>query len=352
MKKIAIVTIYDTNNYGNRLQNYAVSESLKKIGYSAESLVSVNKSKKRSFKGHIADLLTYIFPGVLSKWNIELVRRINFIKFTRTNIPTRYIFNDSGFFGDDILNDYDYFVVGSDQVWNPHFLFCESHYSNMFLKFVPKEKRACFSPSIGLDELPDEWIDRFKEGFEGFNYLSIRELTGAEIIKKLTGHDVDVLIDPTMMLDADEWIKVSKKTKVVKAPYVLEYFLGNRDEEKLKEIADANKLSRLTLCDKTNPTIYSYGPAEFIYMIDNAELVCTDSFHACVFAILFNKPFIVLKRQGCGFNMYSRIDTLLSLFGVDKTDDIIHIDESIRDNVLKAERKKVYEFLKKSFDSF
>ena len=50
--------------------------------------------------------------------------------------------------------------------------------------------------------------------------------------------------------------------------------------------------------------------------------------------------------------MYSRIDTLLSLFGVDKTDDIIHIDESIRDNVLKAERKKVYEFLKKSFDSF
>ena len=349
MKKVAIVTIYDTNNYGNRLQNFAVSESLKKMGYRTESFVPVNKNKKRSFKGYIADLLTYIFPRVFSKWNIDWVRRINFIKFTKSNIPTRYIFDDDGFFYDNLTSDYDYFVVGSDQVWNPHFWQGESDYNNMFLKFVPKEKRVCFSPSIGVDEVPNEWIYRFKEGFEGFNYLSIRELSGAEIIKKITGHNADVLIDPTMMLDADEWIKISKKAKAVKKPYVLEYFLGNSDEEKLKEIADSKKLSRLTLCDKANPEVYSYGPAEFIYMIANAELVCTDSFHACVFAILFNKPFIILKRQGYKINMYTRIDSLLSLFGVDKTDDVIHIDESIRDNVLKAERKKIHEFLKKSF---
>lgn len=350
MKKVAIVTMYGTHNYGNRLQNFAANKTLKKMGYRSESLVSINQHRKKSFKGHIADLLTYLFPGVFSKWNIDWVRRINFIKFIKTNIPTRYIFDDDGFFDDNLTNDYDYFVVGSDQVWNPHFWQSESDYNNMFLKFVSKEKRVCFSPSIGVDEVPNEWIDRFKEGFEGFNYLSIRELSGAEIIKNLTGRDAELLIDPTMMLDADEWIKISKKAKAVKKPYVLEYFLGNRDEEKLKEIADSKKLSRLTLCDKANPAVYSYGPAEFIYMIANAELVCTDSFHACVFAILFNKPFIVLKRMGDKINMYSRIDTLLSLFGVDKTDDVIHIDESVRDNVLKVERKKVYEFLKKSFE--
>ena len=109
MKKIAVVTIYDTNNYGNRLQNYAVGKTLENMGYKVETLVPVQREAEKSFKKYIANILAYFFPHFFSKLNSNFVRRINFIKFNKSHIKTRFIITDDGIFSDKIANKYDRF---------------------------------------------------------------------------------------------------------------------------------------------------------------------------------------------------------------------------------------------------
>lgn len=348
MKKLAIVTLYGENNYGNRLQNYAVQKTLEKMGCEVETIVAIEKSKqKRSLKFYIANILAETFPCIVKQINADFLRLKRFKSFTKKHIYTRYILTE-GTFQNSINDEYDYFVVGSDQVWNPNFGDYKNNYYNMFLKFVTKDKRVCFSPSIGISKLPDEWIEEFREGFNGFNELSVREEIGAKIIKELSCKEAQVLIDPTLMLDKEEWLKVSKKSKSPQNPYVLEYFLGERDDEKLNAVAKDNNLSRVTLLEPNDPDIYVSGPAEFIDLVSKADMVCTDSFHACVFSILFGKPFIVYKRNDNKKDMYSRIDTLLALFNVESREHIIKVSSSLRDEVLSKERGKVLEFLNKS----
>ncbi len=348
MKKVAIVTLYGENNYGNRLQNYAVQKTLEKMGCEVETIVAIEKSKqKRSLKFYIANILAETLPCIVKRINADFIRHKSFKNFTKKYIPTRYILTE-GTFPNSLNDEYDYYVAGSDQIWNPNFRDVKKNYYNMFLRFVPKDKRICFSPSIGVSKLPDEWIEKFTEGFNGFNELSVREETGARIIKELSGKDAKVLIDPTLMFDKDEWLKVSKKSKAPKKPYVLEYFLGERDNEKLNAIAKENNLSRVTLLDRNNSDIYVSGPGEFIDLVSKADMICTDSFHACVFSILFGKPFIVYKRKDKTQDMYSRIDSLLNLFNVESNGKPIIVSPKLRDEVLKIERKKVFDFLKRN----
>lgn len=352
MKKIAIISIYDENNYGNRLQNYAVQKTLEKLGVSAETIVALKEdNSKKSIKFYIAMILCKISIRLVAKMKLQLARLTNFKKFTKKNIRTRYIVSEDGNFSTEVGNEYDYFVVGSDQVWNPTFNAFAHRYKDRFLEFTSPEKRVCFAPSIGVSAVPSKFEEVFITGLSGFNELSIREKSGAEIIKKLTGRDAEVLIDPTLMLNADEWLKASKKVKLKKEPYVLEYFLGQRDDEKLSKLAKENNLSRITLLDKNNPKVYMTNPGEFIYMISKADLICTDSFHACVFSIIFNKPFIIYKRKDKIEDMYSRIDNLLEMFNVSAEETPLLVPQQIRDDVLKIEREKVINFLKRNFEN-
>lgn len=350
MKKLAIVTLYGENNYGNRLQNYAVQKTLEKIGYEVETIVVQEQSNQKKYiKYYIANILEKTFPYIVKKINADIIRFKRFKKFTKKHIHTRYVLND-GIFQDSLNDEYDYFVVGSDQVWNLTNGDYQKRQYNMFLRFVSKDKRVCFSPSITISKIPEEMIGDYREGFNGFNELSVREETGARIIKEISGREAQVLIDPTLMFDGEEWIKVSKKSKAPKKPYVLEYFLGERDNEKLSEIAKDNNLYRVTLLDRNNPDIYISGPSEFIDLVSRADMVCTDSFHACVFSILFGKPFIICKRKDGYTDMYSRIDSLLKLFNVESSEKPIIVSPKIRDEVLKIERKKVIDFLKRNLN--
>ncbi len=345
-RKIAVVTLYGEFNYGNRLQNYAVHKTLEIFGYIPQTITNKEKQSIKNMVKHcIVILMLALFPNLLMKYKPEKIREKRFKDFTKKYINTRYFKGNVDM--KNCVDDYEHFVVGSDQVWNPTFGGFDNQYDGMFLTFAPKEKRVCISPSIGVSELPEEWIERFKEGFNGFNKLCVREQSGANLIKKLTGRDAEVLIDPTLMLDAKEWLKVSKKASSVNKPYVLEYFLGERDEDKLNQISKENNLERVTLLDKNN-RFYTSGPGEFLDLISKADMVCTDSFHACVFSIIFDKPFVVFRREDETKDMYSRIDTLIEMFGVDAEQQPILINKKSKQSVLDIQRKKVIDFLKES----
>lgn len=354
MKKVGILTINDDNNYGNRLQNYATQEILKKRNMDVTTILNIEGMKginfwKRKIKNVIKRFLIM---------KPKFKRYSNFIRFNKGIKQSFYIIGKDNI-PSSLAERYDYFITGSDQVWNPEF---GKMTEIDFLEFAPKQKRNSLSASFGIGELPEETIERAKKGLKGLNHISVREERGKEIITELTGRqDVEVLVDPTMMLDAKEWTQVAKKPKMLKSKkYILNYFLGELGDDRRKEIeriAEENDCEIINILDKESP-FYVCGPSEFVYLEKNAFLICTDSFHSCVFAILFEKPFVIFeRRQNKVSSMNSRLDTLLKKFSLEdryykgkleKTHLEINYEET--NKILRKEREKFQRFLDKVFE--
>lgn len=252
--------------------------------------------------------------------------------------------------------DTDYFVVGSDQVWNPSM---NKVSSKFFLDFADKSKRVAYSPSFGISKLDDhDTVEKYTQWINDIPYLSVRENEGAQLIKYLTGREAIVLADPTMLLTRDEWLSVSEQaSNRPDTPYLLTYFLGGPTDEtrlKLKEIANEKNMAVINLGDITEKEIYETGPSEFLDYINNASAFFTDSFHGVVFSIIFQTPFVVYERQSSGPSMYSRIETILDNFdmrdreaeGFDQ--DIFSMDFSGTYEVLEREYEKSINYLKEA----
>lgn len=361
---VGIITIVDLTNYGNRLQNYAVKEIIRQKRYSVQTIDIVKCANADYVKGVVCQwikeipFMEMIVQKIKAKKSLEKRRYVNFLEFTRKNISTKTLLvrND-----EDIKkksHKYDFFVIGSDQIWNPLFKHAKS---SDFVAFADPHQKVCFSPSFGISEIPKEYTANIAEWLSKIPHISVREKAGAEIVKRLTGKTAEVLIDPTMMLDADDWRKVAKKPLVdMEKKYMLSYFLGKRTEEqknRIEELKEKYGLEEYLLLDKSNPDLYAAGPGEFISLIEHADLVCTDSFHACVFSILFKRPFLVFQRNGNGSGMGSRLDNLLEKFHLETRNsdnnpncEVFKCDFEKCDEILNEERKRVDNFLEMSFN--
>lgn len=356
MKRIGIVTIVDNYNFGNRLQNYAVYHLLKReYGIKAITLATQNDAQWNrvefipEIKNNIVLALSHI-PGIVEKrCSPRMNRWVNFINWSR-RIPTKYYYNSYNL-PEKIDKEYDCFFAGSDQIWN--YTFSSDRFYNYFLQFADPEKRASISASFGIEEIPDEWKQRYTDGLSGMKYISVREGAGAKIVKELTGRTVPVLVDPVMMLDREEWLKTASTPRVdCSVPYVLKYYLGDDDNKEIDLWAEQNGYKVYELMKKDNPALYSAGPGEFLTLIDKAALVCSDSFHCVAFSILMKKPFIVYARKGKLNNMTSRMDTLLDKFGFQdrwdtslQEENFLKCDFSELDGRLEAERQRFRKYI-------
>lgn len=320
--KILIVTINDNNNYGNRLQNYALQKYLfNKFNIKQVDTIWYDPQYMYTSKKNIFDWRVWI--KYLINWKSEReylkneflkdnIRMYNIGKFTK-KINTKLDFKIK----DNLDKEYDYFITGSDQVWNPNFWSKRYDYANIrFLKFAPKEKRIAYAASIAIPEIPKDKEQFFKDSLNEMKAISMREKAGAELVKNLTGREVPVVVDPTILLSKEEWQKIELKPEWYNGEkYILTYFLGNLSPV-IEKIAKKNNWKIYNLMDKDNFDLYTSRVEEFVYLIDHAQLIATDSFHACVFSILMGTPFLVVNRQQKGMaDMTSRIDTLLELFG-------------------------------------
>ena len=348
MKKIAIITIWDLGNYGNRLQNYAVTKLAEKLGYRPNTIVLDKKQNigivkiTKYFIGHL------IFLATKGKAKVESERIFRFFDFTLKRVPYRYLKNKHD------LSDYDYVFIGSDQVWNPKYVEPNDY---IYGKNVDSKKVVCIAPSFGVSYISEDVEKMIKPFLEHIELLNVRESDGAKIIKKITGRDVPVIVDPTLLLTSNEWKKVEKRPVYMPSQkYILKYFLG---EESEKSKSDSIYISKkygyeiIELLNKQNPLSYVAGPSEFIYLIHNAEMIITDSFHACVFSIIFKRPFWVYERNGEKMN--SRLETLFSLLNIEdrfehNMDYPFEIDYSNVDDALNNEREKVNNFLNKAIN--
>lgn len=358
--KIGIITITRGYNYGNKLQNYAVQKVLESLGHNAETIINDPYNKNNKFTKTIKFILAKLYNvsglSKIKKLN-SFLRTIEFESFSKKYIKSSKYAISINNIPTEINNDYDFFVCGSDQIWNPHI---EATSEIDFLSFATSGKKIAYAASFGVSNIPLERQPEYKKLINEIDYLSVREEDGAKIIKELTGRHSEVVIDPTLMLDKSEWIKISKKPNLkINKNYILLYFLGEiskKTMESIIEISKNNDLEIINLLDKNNKNIYKIAPDEFIYLISNCKLVFTDSFHAIIFSIIMEKPFVICERLDSNISMNSRISTLVNLFKIENRiekninfKEIFDADYNNVNKIITRERKKVIDYLNNAF---
>lgn len=368
-KKIAILTLTDYDNFGNRLQNYATEKTIIDLGYDVNTIPVLLTPVKKNIMSTIKKVKIKNLGIMLFRVN-EIVFRIilhkrykskkeKFILFTEKFINNSSIQIVDENYDENLRFKYDFFVTGSDQVWNPNYIGTKQTY---FLNFANEYQRIAYAASFGLNKIPEECFSVYKEYLQGIKKLSVREESGAKLIRDMSGTEVEVLLDPTMAVSKNCWELVSLYSDIeCNEKYILVYFLGyiNRKEKKeIKKIAKKYKLKIVNIMNPFDKSSFEIGPCDFLKYIKNAELIFTNSFHGVVFSIIFEKNFIVAERSLLGEKMSTRIDNLLENFdlnerkyeGVVDYSNLFNIKFSTTREILKLKKGQNLDFLQKSLN--
>lgn len=311
-KKIGIVTICGPlSNFGNQLQNYAVQRILMKLGYEAETIQDVRFCKNPlSIFTYWKAIIHYITKY---KYNVRSHGKpLNFFFWHRKYIKNAPILIRDIVDEKKLVDYFDGYVVGSDQIWGP---LCPWDSSELaFLEFAPKNQRVAFAPSFGSGDIPNDRKEEYRKWLSAFKALSVREYRGAEMIKELTGRDAKVLVDPTMLLSTDEWNEIASMGP--KQKYILLYTLGELTDEYKEYINKiSNETNGVVIDIMNHPNFSGSNPSDFIGLIRDSQMVITDSFHGSVFSLLYHKRLVLLERKGT-YDMMSRLKTLWDKFGI------------------------------------
>lgn len=361
MKKLYLITMSGTKNYGSALQTFATQEIFKRydvdttvINYIKEGALDKNLLKTWCGNNVIKKIIMY--PTV-KKWKKVFgdfyQEHINF-----TNKIYTY---DNDF--NNFPNDGDYYCTGSDQVWNS--TWNKGIIKPLYLSFAPDNKiKFSYSASFGKETIDEEEIEATLPLLGKYKYLSVREEKGLYILKNQYNFDNCVqVLDPTLMLTANEWKKLGNN-RFIKEKYILVYNL-NRSKEfdnYCKMISKKTGLKLIRFCTRYDQ-IFRCGKSvvipkvnDFISLIANAELVITDSFHATAFSINLNTKPLCIYPQKFG----NRIESFLKIVDLEKLhvkdyNDYgpldVEVDFSVVNEKLDIERNKSILFLNKVFYS-
>ena len=324
--KIALVTCYFQKNYGSQLQAYATQMAFDKLQLENETikidglLPEINKAKYRYFLSKIFDINTIkdkmatVRKVLAQKRNPEYARNLStrygmFGDFANTKFHLSQQYNSKTELGAN-ADKYSAIVVGSDQLWLPSNISAD-YYT---LNWVPDNVcKIALSTSFGISVLPKKYGEIAGRFINRLDYVSIRESSGQKLIKQWANRDVPVVCDPTVMFEAEEWIKAldangDGKRFADDQKYLFVYFLGNNpwERELVKKVSNETglKIVQIAHSDEyvksdvgfADYTPYNVGPKEFEELIRDAEYVFTDSFHCSVFSMLNGKKFFTFPR--------------------------------------------------------
>lgn len=367
MKKIGTITFHESINYGALLQTYALQYYLINQGYDSEVIDYRNSERGIKHMAFSRKVIHYIWHRVIKRMLTGDSRQRKTTDFINRNIPL----SKSKYTDFSKLHTtppiYDAYITGSDQVWNPK---NNSGDSSYFLTFAPKDKlKISYAPSFGVTVLNDKHKAKYKEWLLGIDYLSVRENEGQAIIRDLVNKNATITVDPTLLLEKEDWEKIAVPYRN-KKPYVLCYHMPgdkivNGAISKIaKQIAKKNNWDVISIGKKEymklipgNKKIFDAGPDEYVGLFKNASFVLTNSFHGTVFSIIFNKPFYVPINRTLPLEkvLSSRISSLLNILSIEdrlisanekiKLDDSANIDYKVVNNLLSKARKDSQKFL-------
>jgi hypothetical protein len=220
--------------------------------------------------------------------------------------------------------EYDIYVCGSDQIWNP-LIYKENAFDPAFFaEFAKAGKKAAYAPSFGIDAIPGDKREQLKRYLDSFERLSVREKQGEKIIKEISGRKAVTVLDPTLLLTGEDWSGYSADPSY-KRPYLLCYFItdGRKYSGYVKALSEKLGLPVISLCGSrrvvsvTEKAVLDAGPREFLGLFKNASFVCTDSFHGTVFSINFKRNFYCFESaQKAEKAVNSRLHNILEKLGL------------------------------------
>lgn len=304
MKKIGILTFHNAINYGAILQAYSLQEKLISLGYDCEIIDYHNEYFKEIYD---SNLNPFKIHNKIGKYRLFLKYIIKFremfnlkkkYKKLRTFMKENY--KISRYYDVDNIDKanlvYDFFVVGSDQVWN---MDLSKYDLNYYLNFVDKdEKKISYAASLGKEYLTGFEYYNIKKLVSKFKDVSIREASGFNLLKEYCDIESKVVLDPTLLNGSKFWDKVALKSGLnIKSKYVLIYMVQESKQviEAAKIYAKKNNLKIISINRLKDKFKYTCKDAcsvpDFIYLIKNASCIFTSSFHGLVFSINFNKEF-------------------------------------------------------------
>lgn len=378
-KKIGLVTYYG-DNYGACLQAYALQSSINNLGYICsivEYKAIFSKCKNKNIISKFIKILKdndvkhIISRYKTSKYITEANQSRHALceKFRDSNLQIAHnkCLSDEDFYL--IPLDFDAYVCGSDQIWNPTFYGkCHPIY---YLDFVPiGKKRIAYAPSVGISDIDVKYEDDLKKYLNKFDNISVREINSVDLLSKYTTKKIEWVLDPTLLLKVEDYMKLECDIIAPQKPYIFCYLFGidentNNIKRKIKSITNMDIVSipfvkREILSDDIK--IMDAGPTEFIHLIKNASLVLTDSFHATVFSINFKIPFVSLLRQKENEKneMSSRIKSILKKLNLENRlikdidsipSDLMNINFSETERKLEKYRKESIRYLKEALNT-
>ncbi len=371
MKKVGLIVVTYKDNFGSALQTFATQYILEKLGYQTAIFdinsvhKDINKKKIKYYLGRLfqKDERKYLFDNLLSRSR----KKTNAFgdKYAENMCIRHKMYQD---FNEKWLRFFpkvngwsalakqssacDYVVVGSDQLWRPSNI-AGGYFT---LEFVPDNvNKIALATSFGVSELPKSLHKHTRAFLNRINSISVREYSGKRIVKELTGRNIPVVCDPTMLLDSRQWMEIQKEKPFINEEYILVYFMGDNPEhrefvKKLKDITGCKIVGLMhgatyVPADEgfADEEPYDVGPSEFINLIRNAKYMCTDSFHGTVFSILNGTDFFSFRRyeETSEFSTNDRLHTLLEWTGL--SERILYGSEDVKKCIgLSVDWEKVW----------
>lgn len=299
MSKIGIMTFHTALNYGAVFQTYALEKILMDMGHDVKVIDYRCPYTDKIYKPfYVSDgkYLNALVRGILFGRIIKK-KRIRFNKFLENRIRLSQPIENINLLN-EITDEYDYFISGSDQVWSPISAGFDKAY---FLPFATDEKKLSYAASIGATNVFDKIISELKNRLSGFSCLSVREQSAKNMLEA-NGVDRPIYVhpDPTLLLQESDWQELCDE-RAIKEDYILIFNVEKpiKDIEFAKKYANKYNLKIVYINDRTVKKdasityIEAPTPEQFLSLFKNASLIVTNSFHGTVFSIIFKKNFYV-----------------------------------------------------------
>lgn len=390
MKKIGIVTVHHYHNYGSMLQAFATQYALENfcnckaeiidvcppgLFYMTKEAYSYNNPsdyefcmrafrKNSNYKTHILDALHHNKLFRTFKWWLNNIQedKTDYREFS--SFRKYYNLSKKRYKTEDLYDhipDYDGYVVASDQVWNAYITYNNPVY---FLTFAKKGTiKMSYASSIGLPEIPKEVSNDFIKGINNLDFISLREKESAILVQKMTSKNVMHVLDPTLLLNKNDWEKVASPSEN-KKPYVLTYFLQPTEymynlAEKVAKDLNIDLIHIEPTKSTSKDGISFTGPItveEWLRLFMDARIVVTNSFHGMAFSTNFNIPFITtLRWKDSKVDMNSRHRSFIEQFHYERqfirdgeypSEDKYNFDFTEVNRILQSARESSISFLK------
>ena len=353
--KIGIITLSPELNYGGILQAYALCRVLSGMGHEPE-VICIRKRwalpwhrkpwayTKRAVKKYILRRPAWIHyeEKVEREWPILVQHTIKFVeKYISRHEYESYCYIQP--------HDYDGFIVGSDQVWRPYYF--GGDIADAYLRFTQgwNVKRIAYAASFGVDDWQYNSIQtrECSQLAKSFDAISVRELSGVDLCRKHLGIEALHMADPTLLLSAADYETLIADLPVSHQQEILNYILDWNDAKRqlVEDVETTTGMHSFRVNSRYEewdaPTEERIQPSveSWLQGFRDASMVLTDSFHACVFSIIFCKPFYVVGNKKRGL---TRITSLLAAFGLEDrlVDSITSIDLSASIDWGKVNEKK------------